>query len=182
MLNEKTCRECKQKLCRSAYHQDNSNPDGLKYTCKQCRNKKRRAWYRKNATSELKRLKQSKSKNVHKGHARKLVRAAKNLDLIDCPDHCQLCGVVGNVEGHHPNYQEPHAVIWLCSTCHRQHHHHEKVLEKVEELRPRGSLGRQVLGTLRSIYAKHQALQRRTLINKIRIPNTCTDVSRGTDE
>jgi hypothetical protein len=182
MLNGKRCSICTKKLCRDAYHKDVSTPDGLKYSCRKCRNKERRKWYKKNSKSELARLKISRSENEKKIHARRFVRAAKNLNLIDHPDHCQLCGTVGAVEGHHPDYAEPHAVIWLCSVCHRQHHHHEKVLDKIKDMNPRGPLGRQVLGTLRKTYDNYQALQRRTLVDRIRIPNSSSDVPRGTDE
>lgn len=172
MFTGKQCTACRQKLSRSAFHKDASNPDGLKYSCRECRNKKRRGWYRKNSEKELARLKESKSKHEHKRHARKLVSAAKNLSLIDHSDHCQLCGLVGPVEGHHPDYSEPHCVIWLCSTCHRQHHHHEKVMAKVQSMNPRGSLGRQVLNTLRKTYANYISLQRRALSRRIRIPSS----------
>ena len=182
MFNGKQCTLCKQKLSRSDFHKDVSNLDGLKYACRECRNEQRRAWYKENSEKEQARLKESSAKNKHKGHARKLVNAAQHLNLIEHSDHCQLCGVVGQVEGHHPDYSEPHCVIWLCSTCHRQHHHHERVMAKVESMNPRGSLGRQVLNTLRKTYANYLSLQRRTLSRRIRIPNTCSNVQGGTHE
>lgn len=50
------------------------------------------------------------------------VRAAKKAGTITPPDRCQKCGAVGSTEGHHANYREPLAVVWLCLHCHRALH------------------------------------------------------------
>ena len=39
------------------------------------------------------------------------------------PEACSRCGVVSSiVHGHHPNYEKPLDVIWLCRRCHDEHH------------------------------------------------------------
>ena len=36
---------------------------------------------------------------------------------------CRYCGSEKNIDGHHPNYNKPLKIIWLCRLHHRQLHH-----------------------------------------------------------
>ena len=45
-------------------------------------------------------------------------RALRN-GLLKRPDKCSRCGLIGKIEGHHPDYDKPLEVIWLCRKCHR---------------------------------------------------------------
>lgn len=38
------------------------------------------------------------------------------------PDECSQCGKTGNIEGHHPDYDKPPEVIWVCKKCHEDIH------------------------------------------------------------
>jgi len=38
------------------------------------------------------------------------------------PKKCSRCGYAGGIEGHHPSYDKPLDVIWLCLWCHQQEH------------------------------------------------------------
>lgn len=44
--------------------------------------------------------------------------------LIVRPDHCQECGKVGRVDGHHESYaaDKKAEVEWLCRSCHMKRH------------------------------------------------------------
>ena len=37
-------------------------------------------------------------------------------------DRCTLCLSIENIEGHHPDYDKPLEVVWLCRKCHRNYH------------------------------------------------------------
>ena len=41
---------------------------------------------------------------------------------IQIPDRCEVCCSVGKVVAHHPNYNNPFYVIWLCRICHGKLH------------------------------------------------------------
>lgn len=181
MLDGKECRTCKAKKPFATYHKCSNNPDGLQYSCKPCRNASRRAAYAKNPEREKARQKKIRDTSVQKRAARKLINSSKILGLIEHPDHCQLCGVVGAVEGHHPDYDEPHTVIWLCRPCHLRHHHQEQIVQKTRHLEPRGRLGRQVMGALRDIHENYTTLQKRTLSKSVRIPDSGRGLSGNKD-
>ena len=46
------------------------------------------------------------------------VRAGK----IVAPEICSRCGEAGLIDGHHPDYDKPLEVIWLCRSCHVEAH------------------------------------------------------------
>lgn len=61
-----------------------------------------------------------------KASARSKVARAVALGRLKRPEICERCeGVRGRrrIEGHHPNYNKPLDVIWLCSPCHIDEHH-----------------------------------------------------------
>ena len=41
---------------------------------------------------------------------------------VDKPDVCSSCGKGGIIHGHHPDYDKPLEVIWLCPGCHKAVH------------------------------------------------------------
>lgn len=43
------------------------------------------------------------------------------------PNYCSNCESSCFPEAHHPNYNKPNEVIWLCRSCHRKLHHDNKV-------------------------------------------------------
>jgi len=51
----------------------------------------------------------------------KVHQAINNGKLVK-PKKCSKCGKCGTIEGHHPNYNKPLEVIWLCRNCHRELH------------------------------------------------------------
>lgn len=34
------------------------------------------------------------------------------------PDCCQMCGLPKKLERHHPDYDLPLLIVWLCKPCH----------------------------------------------------------------
>lgn len=41
---------------------------------------------------------------------------------VSKPSTCSRCGAAGRIEGHHPDYDIPLHVIWLCAKCHDDEH------------------------------------------------------------
>ena len=37
------------------------------------------------------------------------------------PQPCSVCGEA-KAEAHHPDYERPLQVVWLCRPCHKRHH------------------------------------------------------------
>ena len=55
------------------------------------------------------------------------VLKAKKAGLLVPPSHCTFCKNT-RVVAHHPDYDDPLRVIWVCRKCHSQIHHDEKVM------------------------------------------------------
>jgi hypothetical protein len=50
---------------------------------------------------------------------RELKRAIRNGEIIK-PSYCSNCGRTNcRIEGHHPDYDKPLKVVWLCVSCHK---------------------------------------------------------------
>ena len=56
---------------------------------------------------------------------------------------CENCGHAGtmkdgrsDVQAHHPDYNKPLDVIWLCQKCHHEWHKHHKAIQRREEVMP----------------------------------------------
>lgn len=51
------------------------------------------------------------------------------------PAQCSHCGKYCVPDGHHPDYNEPSLVIWLCKSCHnKQHPYRERTLGQIKTL------------------------------------------------
>jgi hypothetical protein len=47
------------------------------------------------------------------------------------PNKCTRCPSTVNIQGHHPDYDKPLDVIWLCAICHKLEH--KKIHQLLEE-------------------------------------------------
>lgn len=67
---------------------------------------------------------------VHKAahNARVLVQYAVKTNKLVKPEICERCKVKRQLEAHHPDYNKPLEVTWLCVPCHGLiHPHHNNV-------------------------------------------------------
>jgi len=61
-----------------------------------------------------------KEKYPEKINARYLVRQATKSGRLIPHTECELCGSTNNVQPHHPDYNQPFLLIYLCKQCHAQ--------------------------------------------------------------
>lgn len=54
--------------------------------------------------------------------ARKKLHHALKTGRVIRPDGCEECSQPKRVQGHHPDYNQPLNVRWLCSSCHKLVH------------------------------------------------------------
>lgn len=54
----------------------------------------------------------------HIDRARRRATYAKKSGELTPSDSCALCGLRGPTESHHPRYDRPLEVTWLCRDCH----------------------------------------------------------------
>ena len=38
------------------------------------------------------------------------------------PNKCERCPEKKNIQAHHPDYNKPNFIVWLCIKCHRKAH------------------------------------------------------------
>jgi len=50
------------------------------------------------------------------------------------PIRCQLCKLPGKLDKHHPDYQRPDLVAFLCRSCHMRAHSNEKLNRRAAEV------------------------------------------------
>jgi hypothetical protein len=133
----KTCFKCGKTLPVGEFHCDKSRKDGLDPRCKDCARLRMKASRQANVESrrlyDLKR-KHSPSRCAAKNEAAKIY-AKRHRARMNCNSAiyyalkagrvqktpCFICGAVES-EAHHPDYDQPLSVIWLCKAHHKQLH------------------------------------------------------------
>lgn len=109
-METKLCNKCKINKSVSEFYKHNR--DGYRTVCKPCNKTKVRKgyWpeYMKNSMNRFKHL-----ARLRTGHA------IKSGKLKRQP--CQECGLI-KTHAHHPDYNKPFDVLWLCSKHHREIH------------------------------------------------------------
>lgn len=60
-------------------------------------------------------------RNPTRNNARQVVFYALKSGVLTKPDHCEDCGRGDcTIQAHHPSYDNPLDVMWLCIPCHRK--------------------------------------------------------------
>jgi len=85
-----------------------------------------REWYKKNGRKRAKNYneKNHKWREEHPKEVQAYYEVEKALSkkLIKKPNKCSKCGRVTKLVGHHPDYNKPLKVQWLCHSCHKLAH------------------------------------------------------------
>lgn len=89
--------------------------------------KRARDYYLSDRGRELNRLRSRRYRQTDEGRlkerARKVVSYALSRGDLTRPDRCEMCNQEAFLEAHHPNYNRPLDVVWLCKQCHENIHH-----------------------------------------------------------
>jgi len=127
LLNVKTCSTCNTPKPLTDFHRRRDSADGHMGKCKACR----KAWQRANLDKGARAS--ADWRRSHKGQAWKaralvrmkasaraaVLRAVKAGTLIKTA--CEKCNAT-ETEAHHPDYNRPLYVVWLCIPCHQAEH------------------------------------------------------------
>ena len=131
---KKTCYHCKTEKPAAAFYPNRCRPDQLSTACKVCcivlrrkwseenkdyANRRDRAYYRKHS-SRIKASSLSRKRSFpQRTAAQAAVRNAIRRGILT-PEPCFICG--RKAEAHHPSYDLPLDVTWLCIRHHRRLH------------------------------------------------------------
>lgn len=92
------------------------------YNCRDCNNKRQRAYYEKNKEKCRSIIYRSIAKHADKQAARKKVHYALMKKVIVRPSNCEECKQEKKIQAHHTDYSQPLVVQWLCVDCHCNKH------------------------------------------------------------
>ena len=88
--------------------------------------------------AELRRLDKNFDMKVRAKEA--VVRLLRNGTLVR-PTTCPKCESQANIEAHHPDYNKPTEIVWLCHKCHMNEHPKCMSLRSDKEPRYRSIVG-----------------------------------------
>lgn len=133
----KTCYKCRASLPLNEFYKHEAMDDGHLGKCKECtkadvrRNRWEKIEYyraydreRSKQPHVMARIARTTKNWERKYPNRKAAHTAVNNAVRDGrlkkPLHCQVCGRVARLHGHHHDYDKPLDVIWSCRPCHYQ--------------------------------------------------------------
>lgn len=115
---KKYCAGCKKILPIDKFYKKTLNT--FQSQCKDCQAKIFKNWKKNHLEYFRDGAKKYRVENPLKINARNRARLLKNKGLII--SNCSICGSDKNIEKHHPDYNMPDYVIFLCSKCHHKLH------------------------------------------------------------
>ena len=131
MKETKVCYKCKVEKPVVAFHITRQSKDGLSPYCRECwrgisqKNREIKRQYMKKWQRENREYlaEYRKSVSQKKRKARFHINGRRNRGTIEVPGTCSSCGGSEyRIEAHHPDYDHPKQVEWLCVACHRKEH------------------------------------------------------------
>ena len=147
----KVCFKCgvEKPLCE--FYRHSMMADGRLGKCKECTKKDVNEHRETNLDSireyDRRRAKTEKRKLLHaqvvEDYRRKCPERAKAVQDVNNAirdgkvkrkSRCEVCGKTGRLEKHHPDYDQPLLVVFLCPACHRRLHHGR--FELIDHRRP----------------------------------------------
>ncbi len=170
-MNEtKRCGRCKQDFPRNFFYKDPYKKDGLMYRCKECQrlnlrrcveknpitfSSKFKRYYDKNRLVVLAKWRLNRLANPEKSKARGMVSTKVESGKLIRPKICTECKKSHKfIDAHHPDYNKPLDIIWLCRRCHARSEKTRSSVDKLDITQKQREL------------AKKQCLQANLTINK----------------
>jgi hypothetical protein len=133
----KRCFKCEKEKELADFYPHKQMKDGHLNKCKECTKKDEKERRIRDSERVRKMERERKSKrpvdpevnrrrrnaNPAKYKAQTAVGNALRDGKIIRPESCEVCGVAGEVHGHHADYSVPLGVVWVCVKCHSALHH-----------------------------------------------------------
>ena len=120
-MGKRICNACKEDKELLLFYRDKTRKLGRAYECKLCA-KARVTQYNKQPEVLEKMNLIDQTTERHKVRAKTVTRMRVRNGTIIRPGCCSKCKKKCKPEGHHPDYNKPKEIIWLCSECHKGIH------------------------------------------------------------
>ncbi len=118
-MNEtKICSKCKRELPITQFHRHNRRGETHYSQCRDCKAEYKRVNKDKLLISQYARRTNSSTEDRLKKKAWNALNYAVKVGKIIKPSFCELCGLTGNIQAHHKDYNNAYDVTWCCQTCH----------------------------------------------------------------
>jgi len=138
----KNCIKCSEEKPLTEYYAHKQMADKHLNECKDCVKKRVSAYGKtpKGRAMDKRRNQKPKRKawsRAHSARMRKKFAKEKKVESIFWNEYrkgaikkkpCEVCGTEEWVEAHHPNYNEPFNIMWLCSLHHKKWHRENKAI------------------------------------------------------
>lgn len=132
LFEVKVCFKCGATKPLHGFYRHPRMGDGHLNKCKECTQLDASIRYREKFDNDLEWRERERARGRMKYHqykyssqrrsAQTAVGNAVRDGRLHKPDRCSACGAAGHLEGHHPDYEKPLEVKWLCTPCHGKAH------------------------------------------------------------
>ena len=125
---DRSCKECRKALALANYHAKRQDPEWVKVERARGRDRMRKKWREDPEHREKKRLYRrgrTEPQDPRKKAARAEMWRAIRMGTLTPAATCERCGHDFSEyrrESHHPDYDKPLEVEWLCCRCHGKEH------------------------------------------------------------
>lgn len=117
----KACFKCGAEKPLTDFYKHPQMADGHLNKCKDCNRQDAKA----HRDSNLEKVRAYDRARGYREKDPKRIKARNAARSLSRPSKCTKCESGENIEAHHPDYDKPKLVVWLCRPCHREIHRHE---------------------------------------------------------
>jgi len=144
---KKACKTCEMILDVSEFYPHKLTKDGSRGDCKKCGKQKTKDYNNspigrikdkaRNKTLQRKKWRTMFNKKMYHKHIdkkrinKKFSRWFNISGMKRAP--CQVCGIETQIDAHHPDYNKPFEVMWLCRSHHQKWHQGNKAIPLISQ-------------------------------------------------